>query len=61
MQININVPEEMQVVLAVQERIRKLKSMSGDQSSQIKHCEEVLEKINQANFEEAQEIMRDEG
>jgi len=51
----------MQIVAAIQERIRKLKSMKGDHSSEINHCEEVLEKVNQANYEQAQEIMRNEG
>jgi hypothetical protein len=61
LKINISVPEEMQIVAAIQERIRKLKSMKGDHSSEINHCEEVLEKVNQANYEQAQEIMRNEG
>lgn len=61
MKINLSVAEEMQVVGALQERIRKLKGMEGDHSSQIANSENVLNKIEQANYEEAQEIMRSEG
>lgn len=62
MEININVAEEMMIVGALQVTIRKLKQAKNDKEidSMIKSCESALEKIKQANNEQAQEIMRNE-
>jgi hypothetical protein len=63
MKININIPEEMQIVGALQDRIIKLKQAKQDKhiKSMIENCKSALEKIEQANYEKAQEIMRNEG
>lgn len=63
MKININVSEEMMIVGALQDKIRRLKQAKNDKEieSMIENCKPALEKIEQANYEEAQKIMRNEG
>lgn len=63
MKIDINVAEEMMIVGALQDKIRRLKQAKSDKEieSMIENCKSALEKIEQANYEKAQEIMRNEG
>lgn len=55
MKININVAEEIQIVGALQDRIKKLKQAKQDKhiKSMIESCKSALEKIEQANYEKA--------